>query len=165
MPKLYIIRHGLAGQRGDYADDSKRPLTKAGWDKTRNVAKRLRTLGIKIDLLLTSPYVRASQTAQIMLEEKVGDRLEAYPPLQPDGDIAPWLDWWQEWIAADPRQVLALVGHEPSLSEWTEQLVWGEVAGRLILKKAGVIGLDLPTTGSPIGNSELFWLVPPRLLL
>jgi phosphohistidine phosphatase len=165
MPKLYVIRHGLAGQRGDYADDSKRPLTEAGWEKTRKVAKRLRALGVRIDLMLTSPYLRASQTAKIMLEEQVGDRLQEYPPLEPNGDIAPWLDWWQEWVAENPDKTLAIVGHEPSLSEWTEQLVWGKVAGRLILKKAGVIGLELPASGSPIGTSELFWLTPPRLLL
>jgi phosphohistidine phosphatase len=56
------------------------------------------------------------------------------------------------------------VGHEPSLGEWAECLVWGEARGRLRLKKAGVIGINVPLD-DPIGNSELFWLVPPRVLV
>ncbi|MER3478596.1 MAG: phosphohistidine phosphatase SixA, partial [Leptolyngbya sp. ERB_1_2] len=60
---------------------------------------------------------------------------------------------------------LALVGHEPDLSGWAELLVWGEVRDRILLKKAGMIGLDLPDSGSAISNSQLFWLTPPKFLL
>ena len=61
--------------------------------------------------------------------------------------------------------VLALVGHEPDLSQWAELLIWGEAKGVLQLKKAGIIGIEIPDHIDPIGNSILFWLTPPRLLL
>jgi phosphohistidine phosphatase len=56
------------------------------------------------------------------------------------------------------------VGHEPNLSLWAETLLWGKTNGVLTLKKAGVLGLTLPEQ-TPIGNSTLFWLTPPRFLL
>jgi phosphohistidine phosphatase len=69
-----------------------------------------------------------------------------------------------QWRSTGGTQ-LAIVGHEPDLGEWAEQLVWGKAQQRLVVKKAGVIGIRLPTTGDLVGNSELFWLTPPRFLL
>ncbi|MGI0488348.1 phosphohistidine phosphatase SixA [Pantanalinema rosaneae CENA516] len=161
---LYLIRHGLAGEHGSYANDNERPLTDEGKQKTRLVAKRLRQLGLQFDQMLTSPLVRARQTAEILLEVGLSQQLDTSPSLAPGGELSAWL----QWLAATPlsdRPCLALVGHEPGLSTWAETLVWGSAKGALILKKAGAIGLTLPNTGSPIGHSELFWLTPPRLLL
>lgn len=160
---LFIIRHGLAGQHGDYPNDDERPLTEEGKRKTREVAKRLRELGLRFDLILTSPLVRAKQTAEILEAEKLGKPLEEVNYLAPSGKMQTWLDWLETWKA--PNKTLALVGHEPDLSAWAEMLVWGEVRGKLVLKKAGTIALTLPDTGSPIANSQLFWLTPPKFLL
>jgi len=55
-----------------------------------------------------------------------------------------------------------LVGHQPDLTNWTELLIWGEIQGKLILKKAGIIGLDLLDLSNPIGTSELFLLAGPK---
>jgi phosphohistidine phosphatase len=63
--KLYFVRHGLAGQSGDYLNDGERPLTEEGRAKTAKIAQRLGQLGVKFDLILTSPLVRAVQTAEI----------------------------------------------------------------------------------------------------
>lgn len=161
---LYLIRHGLAGEHGTYANDEERPLTDEGKKKTRQVAKRLRELVPKFDCLLASPLVRAWQTAEILAEVGLTDHLEQADFLAPGGTIAAWLAWLPPWRTTEP-QTLALVGHEPNLSAWAETLLWGEARGVLTLKKAGVMGLELPESGSPIGNSSLFWLVPPRLLL
>ncbi|MER3478597.1 MAG: phosphohistidine phosphatase SixA, partial [Leptolyngbya sp. ERB_1_2] len=57
--KLYLIRHGLAGQHGDHANDDERPLITEGKRKTEQVAKRLRSLELQFDLILTSPLTRA----------------------------------------------------------------------------------------------------------
>lgn len=162
--ELYIIRHGLAGDHGSYANDDERPLTDEGKKKTAQIAKRLAELEVKVELMLTSPLVRARQTADLLMEAGVGDRLEETVYLAPGGDIAEWLKWLSAWRREGGTR-LAIVGHEPDLSEWAEQLVWGEALGHLRLKKGGVIGLQLPSSGSPLGNSELFWLTPPRLLL
>lgn len=161
---LYLIRHGLAGEHGTYADDEQRPLTEEGQQKTRQVAKRLQGLGLKFDQILTSPLVRARQTAEILRDVGLGKDLEPSRLLAPEGRLQDWVSWYGQWKASGGT-CLALVGHEPNLSTWAEQLVWGEIRHHLVLKKAGVIGLQLPDRGSLIGMGELFWLTPPRLLL
>lgn len=160
--ELYIVRHGLAGEHGSYANDEERPLTEEGIRKTKRVAKRLGQLGLRFDLILTSPLVRAQQTAEILQQADLGKRLEESAYLKPKGDFNGWLDWLQQWRSRG--DCLAIVGHEPDLSEWAQRLVWGQPRQQIVLKKAGVIGLTLPE-GSPIGRSELFWLSPPRFLL
>lgn len=115
------------------------------------------------DLILTSPLVRARQTAEILQACGLCDLLEESVYLAPGGDFDSWLKWLQEW-QSNQESRLAIVGHEPDLGEWAEKLVWGEVRYRLIVKKAGVIGLFLPED-DPVGQSQLFWLTPPRLLL
>lgn len=162
--EVYLIRHGLAGERGTYANDDERPLTEEGKKKTRQVAKRLRDLDLTFDLMLTSPLVRAQQTAEILLEVGLTSQLETADFLAHGGTIDAWLKWLETWNRLTQAR-LALVGHEPDLSAWAEQLLWGESRGAITLKKAGVIGLMLPEQGSAIGNSSLFWLAPPRLLL
>jgi len=162
--ELYIIRHGLAGEHGSYANDFERPLTEEGQQKTKSVAKRLYSLGLRFDLILTSPLVRARQTADLLQAVGLGDRLEASPHLAPDGNFEDWLAWLEQCKPEDSYH-LAIVGHEPGLSEWAERLVWGEPRHQLVLKKAGVIGLTLPHDGSPVGRSSLFWLTRPKFLL
>ncbi|HEY9659400.1 MAG TPA: phosphohistidine phosphatase SixA [Allocoleopsis sp.] len=163
--ELYLIRHGLAAERGTYATDEERPLTEEGMRKTRRVAKRLSALNLKFDLIQTSPLVRAKQTAEILRETGLCSGVEESVYLAPAGDFNAWLDWLWHWQTADKRTSLAIVGHEPDLGEWTEQLVWGEVQQHLIVKKAGVLGIEIPAERSPIGQCYLFWLTPPRLLL
>ena len=158
---LYLIRHGLAGQQGDYAHDDERPLTDEGKRKTWQVAKRLVELGVTVDLIVTSPLVRAQQTAAILQEAGCSQALEVAEYLA-TGNIHDWLTWFAGWRS--PEKSLALVGHEPTLSAWAALLIGG-AAGNLVLKKAGVIGLTVPVEKSPIGQSQLFWLTPPRLLL
>ena len=179
MLELYLIRHGIAGDAESYETDAERSLTNEGKQKTKKVAKRLFDLKLHFDLILTSPLVRARQTAAILQAVGLSSQLEESDHLATDGDIHNWLVWLETWrrdsasamlsdmprarLRSRPR--LALVGHEPNLASWAETLVWGSARGGLILKKAGVIGLQLPETGSPVGNSYLFWLVSPKLLL
>lgn len=159
---LFLIRHGLAGEHGSYANDDERPLTKEGRKKTKQVAEKLFELGIQFDLIQTSPLVRARQTAEILMEAGLSQQLEEATCLADDH-----LEEWLAWFNSQPGkyQQLALVGHEPSLSQWAETLMSGTVQGRVQLKKAGIIGLSLPDQGSPIGQSVLFWLTPPKFLL
>lgn len=160
---LYLIRHGLAGEHGSYANDDERPLTDEGKRKTRQIAKRLHTLELQFDLIMTSPLTRAHQTADLLLEAKLSQVLQVSPQLAPGGNLEQWLNWLQHERSPDVT-TLALVGHEPDLSAWAETLLWGEPRGALSLKKAGVIGLALPEQ-APVGSSALFWLTPPRFLL
>jgi phosphohistidine phosphatase len=166
--ELYFVRHGLAGQANpaDPADDD-RPLSPEGQLKTRRIADQLNRL-ISVDLIVTSPLMRAQQTAQILRGAGLGDRLDRHPALAPGGSIADWLDWLDRKVTDRRGTAIALVGHQPDLGHWVEQLLWGTAepeVERLVIKKAGVVGVHLPDQGSPIGRSQLFWLAPPRLLL
>lgn len=168
MPTLYLIRHGLAGQHGSYANDEERPLTDEGQRKTRKVAERLQALGVQVAVLQSSPLVRARQTADLLQAAGVGQTVEESRLLAPEGRLQDWVPWYAQWRESLPEGAstdLALVGHEPNLSTWAEQLVWGEIRHHLVMKKAGVIGLQVPDRPNPVGACELFWLTPPRFLL
>ncbi|MEH2433483.1 MAG: phosphohistidine phosphatase SixA [Nostoc sp.] len=163
--ELYLIRHGIAEDKGLDIKDEERSLTKEGRQKTEKVAQKLVKLGLSFDLILTSPLVRARQTADILIAEKLSSKLEQSSHLAPDGQISSWLKDWLEPRNYSQNTQLALVGHEPDLTNWAEILLWGEVKGSLVLKKAGMIGIKLPETGSPLGRSQMFWLTPPKYLL
>jgi phosphohistidine phosphatase len=163
--EIYLIRHGIAEEHQAGLKDEERKLTKEGRQKTEKVAQRLVKLGLYADLILTSPLVRAHQTAEILIAAGLSSQLETSDHLTPEGDINKWLtDWFQPRNYADKTQ-LALVGHEPNLSNWAENLLWGEAKGSLVLKKAGMIGIKLPEIGSPLGRSQMLWLIPPKYLL
>lgn len=163
---LYLIRHGIAADREAYATDEERPLTDKGHQKTGRVAKQLRERELYFNRLLTSPLVRARQTAAILQEAGLAAEVQEFPALAPDGDIQTWVSWFEEWRqGASGEGTVALIGHQPDLANWAEILVWGQTREKLVLKKAGAIGLTLPNTGSPIGRSSLFLLTSPKWLL
>ncbi|MBG1266878.1 phosphohistidine phosphatase SixA [Nostoc sp. WHI] len=163
--ELYLIRHGIAEDQGLGIKDEERSLTKEGRQKTEQVAQKLVKLGLNFDLIVTSPLVRARQTTEILIAEKLSSHLEESSHLAPDGQISNWLQDWLEPRNYSQNTQLALVGHEPGLTSWAEILLWGEVKASLVLKKAGMIGIKLPETGSPLGRSQMFWLTPPKYLL
>jgi phosphohistidine phosphatase len=164
--ELYLIRHGIAADREAYTNDEQRPLTDKGHQKTAKVAKQLCDRGLRFDLILTSPLVRAKETATILKEAGLASQVEEFVALAPDGDIHAWINWLEKrWQTTPGDKCLALVGHQPDLGNWAETLVWGKARDKLILKKAGVIGLNIPDTKSPIGQSELFLLLSPKWLL
>lgn len=163
--ELYIIRHGIAVEPDQCATDEERPLTEIGIQKTTKVAQRLAELGVKFDLIQTSPLVRAQQTAEILLKTKLASERVQSHHLAPAGEIHPWIEEVAQWRIATGGRTLAIVGHQPNLGHWAEQLISGTASGSLIVKKAGVLGLNLPETGSPLGRSSLFWLTSPKFLL
>ncbi len=162
--QLYLIRHGIAEDSDQYIHDGARPLTPKGQRKTQQIARRLHTLELTFDLILSSPLIRAYQTAEILKSEGLSYKLEESPDLAPLGDLSHWLAWLESWRQSGGTS-LALVGHQPNLGQWAERLIWGEANQALVLKKAGIIGLTLPASGSPVSNSLLFWLTSPSLLL
>ena len=168
MPSLYLIRHGIAEDRGNHEDDTQRPLTDEGRKKTKQVAKRLYDLGLRFDLLQTSPLVRAQQTSDIFANIFSDCPVQQSSELAPEGSFDDWLTWASEWIAQHPqpaRASLGIIGHEPDLSTWAEMLIWGESKGVLVLKKAGIIGLALPEVQPWTNNGILFLSIPPKLLI
>lgn len=162
--QVYLIRHGIAAERGTYTEDDQRPLVDKGIRKTEKVAQRLVELGLQFDGLLTSPLVRATQTAEILCRVGVATDYQVFQPLAPGGSLSAWLAWLTTWLSPE-RQSVALVGHEPDLSQWAQLLVQGAADDRWVLKKAGIIGINILAHTSPVGSSQLVWLAPPRFIL
>ena len=164
--EIYFIRHGIAAERGTYSKDEERPLTDKGLRKTTLVAQKLAEINLKFDLILTSPLVRAYQTAEILHQVGLSQKMETFKPLAPDGNIQEWLEWLEkEFSSVNSAKKLALVGHQPDLGNWTEMLVWGSIKEQIIVKKAGVIGLKILDIDRPIGTSKLFLLTSPKWLI
>lgn len=155
--KLYFLRHGLAGDYRDWeGDDDLRPLTAEGEQKMRRTAQAFKRMGLKIDRVLTSPLVRARQTAELALAG-----LPAGTPLQVDERLG--AGFGPELLAellAEHTEVdsLLLVGHEPGFSLAISALIGG---GRVVVKKGSLARLDLD--GAPADlQGELVWLIPPK---
>ncbi len=163
--ELYLIRHGIAEERVSNIKDEERVLTKEGRGKTEKIAQRLVDLDFHFDVIVTSPLARARETAEILIASGLSSQLEESSHLDPEGNIHNWVKDWLEPRKYPEKTQLALVGHEPNLSEWAEILLWGENKASLVLKKAGMIGIKLPEIGSPLGRSQMFWLTPPKYLL
>ena len=158
--EIYLIRHGIAVERSIYVRDTERPLTEKGINKTTKVAQKLLEIGITFEYILTSPLVRAYKTAEILKNVGIAKDITTYEPLQPGGDIQRWLQWLSNNYSKNSK--IALVGHQPDLGHWAEMLVFGSIRNQLVLKKAGIIGINITNKIEPIGNSELFLLTSPK---
>ncbi len=164
--EIYLIRHGTAVELAAVDRDEDRWLTKTGIKKVRRAAKSLRRLDVEFDLILSSPVVRAHQTADLLVSQGLSETLELHPDLSPTGDLDQCLQWLQDYQSNHPQsQNVALVGHEPNLSNLAEMLLFNRLFQRIQLKKAGIIALHWPATTPPIGNCYLSWLIPPKLWL
>lgn len=138
------------------------PLTEEGRQKTSRIAGKLSQLGLQADLILTSPLVRAYQTAEIVASCLKQTPIEVVQWLAPEGSFAAW----EAWHASHKEvESVFLVGHEPDLSSWAELMTWGQVSGNILLKKAGLIGLVTYRDQPLQGNCTLFLLLPPKILL
>jgi len=157
--RLIFIRHATAVPRGtpDIPDDE-RPLTKRGERRFRRAAAGLARIARRPDVLLTSPLPRAHRTA--VLAAKAWGKLEPVEiPALAGGtfeDVAAALGRYPE------DATIALVGHEPQLSELLARLVGSHQADRLVFKKGGAALVTVPTTLAEGG--ALLWYLPPRLM-
>ena len=158
--RLYLIRHARAGEA---ATDQDRRLSVEGVEEATHLAHRLRDLGVRWDAILTSPLVRARQTADILRAAALAPRVDEVGELAPGGELADWLAVLGAWRNGG-RGDLAAVGHLPSLAAWAETLAFGAGPGRLVLRPAGLVALELPGDGALLGRSELFWLTAPQFL-
>jgi phosphohistidine phosphatase len=160
---LYIIRHAIAGERDplQWPDDGKRPLTPEGRKRFREAARGLRRFVPAVELHLASPLVRAWQTAELLQAEA------GWPaPLACDALAG---GRGAEAVVAvlltnPARASVALVGHEPDVSELTSYFLTGAARhAHTEFKKGAVACLSLPEGPVP-GTGILKWLLPPRIL-
>ena len=163
--ELLVIRHGVAEEREEFAatgkDDSLRPLTKEGRWKMERGAKALRHALPSLNVIATSPYTRAAQTAKIVAAAYDDVDVERLDALTPDGRPQAFLTWLRG-RESDDR--VAAVGHEPHLGSLVYWLLTGEaVEGRIAMKKGGACLLELDPK-SRAGKATLIWSLTPSLL-
>ncbi len=157
---LYVVRHAVAAERGDqFPDDSKRPLTPDGISRFREAVEGLAALGVKLDLVLTSPLVRAHQTAEILAEILPGrPPVTELKALAPGNTAASVMSALGEY---GRRSSIALVGHEPGVGELSARLVGARAA--FSFKKGAICRIDVGAL--PLaGPGELRWFATPRML-
>lgn len=160
--QLYIVRHGIAIDREDprCPSDPERYLTEDGVDKTRQVAKGVAALGATADVLLSSPYVRAMQTAEIFAGELdyAKQKIRRTDLLLPGAE--PTL-LFRELARDKEMSSVFLFGHAPQLDDMIATAL-GSKRHVTSLKKAGVALIELKRLSPPIGL--LMWLATPKLL-
>jgi phosphohistidine phosphatase len=159
---LYILRHGIAVERGapGYSNDADRPLTPKGERKLWQAAEAMEALGLSFDVILTSPFVRARQTADVIAEAFNARKwVETTDSLAPSGSTKALIDRINR-LKPPPEDVL-LVGHEPYLSELISLLVTGASKMSLALKKGGLCKLEVARL-TPGRCAALEWLLTPK---
>jgi len=161
---LYIIRHGIAEELGVHGNqnDSQRELTEKGRAKMIDIAEGLRAFDVELDLILSSPYLRTKETAEIVAKTfKMKDKLVYSENLTPAGDLGNLIDEINEKY---PVENLAVVGHEPSLSSLVSLLLSGQPSLNITMKKGGICCLSMEQNLSK-GGAVLEWLLTPHQLI
>jgi phosphohistidine phosphatase len=162
---VYLLRHGLAADADiqNFAKDSDRPLTPKGKRKVWKIAEGMAALDLAFDLILSSPYLRARQTAEIVAEVfKARKRLEFSDTLTPGGSAKKLVELLKK--LESPAADVLLVGHEPYLSELIALLVAGQIGFSVVMKKGGLCKLS--TVSLRAGRcAALEWLLAPKQLV
>jgi phosphohistidine phosphatase len=159
---LYIVRHGIAINREEPGcpPEPERFLTEEGCKKTREVAEGVASLGVKPDLFLSSPYVRALQTAEIFAAalRYPKQKILRSDLLLPGADVS---TFYRDLAKHRRCESVFCFGHAPHLDDL---IAAGLGLNRAIsqLKKAGVALLELSRLSPPTGT--LLWLLTPKIV-
>lgn len=157
---IYLVRHALAAERGaDYPDDSRRPLTPKGIERFREGVAGLVAAGVEIDEILTSPYVRARQTAELLAEGfERRPKITNMHALAVEGSPVEVIDTLARHAK---RKRLALVGHEPAIGLLAARLTGQRRA--IAFRKGAVACVEVDAL--PLARpGTLLWFLPLRLL-
>ena len=162
--ELFILRHGEAGQKSSsLAGDRKRPLTSSGKLEITEIANALKIIGLKFDLIVTSPLKRASDTAMIVAKVfKIGNKVQEWDELAPEGKKT---DLYRKISELKEEYIVLMVGHQPLLGEMANDMIHRGKSSpcNLLLKKGGIVRIRL-LRKSNVPTGELRWLVTPRIL-
>lgn len=156
--RLYFLRHGKALSRAEWRDDDGlRPLTPEGEAEVREVGSRLAAMGLRPELIVSSPLARARRTAELVAEALgMADDVAVDERLAPGCDRAALSDVIAEH---GPLGSLMVVGHEPDFSDTIGALT----GGRVVCKKGGLARVDVDD--DRLAGGRLVWLVPPAILV
>lgn len=160
---LVVVRHAIAADSEAFAaagrDDASRPLTADGARKMRRAARGLHEVLASVDAIVSSPLMRARETAEILRREYEMDDVEIAEVLAPGtgvGDVV-------EWLASYDRKVVMIVGHEPQLGRLVTYLVSGLDHPGIDFKKGAACLIEFDTQPSA-GTGRLAWAIPPSIL-
>jgi phosphohistidine phosphatase len=161
---LLIVRHAIAKDRAgwgaDGRPDDERPLTERGRSRMKRNAAGIVSACSGIDVVATSPFARAADTAHILARALRCQRVVELDALAPGGSRERLMHWLGD-RGEDER--IALVGHEPDLGMLVSWLVAGAGSAPMEMKKGGACLLVFD--GLPAcGRGELRWFLPPALL-
>jgi len=161
--QLLLMRHAIAEDRLEFSRtgraDYYRPLTERGRRRMSRGAAGLRSVIPRIDVLATSPLTRAVQTAEIVARAYGDLEIERVESLG-SGDVEAFANWMR---GHSPGDVIAAVGHEPHISDWTGWFLTGGWDGPAIVKKGSALLLELPDGPRP-GSASLCWFLAPAQL-
>ncbi len=153
---VYLVRHGIAEDWAASGRDRDRRLTERGRKRIQQCGVGLKRLGVKLDVMLTSPFPRAAETASIIADTlNCTERLQTAEVLQSGGGG----DKYVRQLLHDRTGEIMLVGHEPEMS-----LMAADLAGngtRIVFKKGTVCRIDLLDANA---HGEIVWLLAPKIL-
>ncbi len=159
---LYIMRHALATDSDENIDDNQRPLTTKGRKKLSKIARNLEKLDLSFGLILTSPYLCARQTADV-----VADALDIKPRRVLESENLTPLGFAERLVeeinGLESVDDLLIVGHEPFLSQLIGMLLAGDSSLRIEIKKAGLCKLSIEQLKYN-RCATLQWLMTPSQL-
>ena len=162
---VYVLRHGVADERDyqKYPDDDLRPLISKGIDKLVRQARGLKALGFSVDVAISSPLVRAVQTAEVVIAQLEFTGGLAYSEaLAPEAH--PYL-LLEELARKYPSvERVMVVGHEPHMSSFVSMVVTGDPNGLIRLKKGALCKLRIPRLDG-VKSGWLEWLLTPDQMI
>jgi len=156
---LYVLRHAIAVERGA-GSDAARALSPKGRKTMRKVARGMKALEIEFDLILSSPFLRARETAEIVAAEWGNERpVEFSGHLRPGRDPAAFI----AGLAKRGGRSVLVVGHEPQLSQMISFLLTGQRTLPLRMKKGGLCACSVRFLRHG-HRATLEWLLTPSQL-
>ena len=154
---IYLVRHAIA--EAVSSSDSERSLTEDGFTQAKMVASALKKTNMKLDLILSSPYLRAFQTAE-EFSRAFQSKLEKLPQLAPGVNLD---SLFKNLEGYETLNDIMLVGHEPDMGDITARLIHGDRMFRMPYKKCQVSCVsdcELP----PVMPGILSWVITPSLI-
>jgi phosphohistidine phosphatase len=160
---ILLLRHAEAealGEKNHYEDEA-RALTEAGRKQVQALSRGLKLLELRLDCIVSSPLLRARQTAEIVMEGlKFPERMLIWQELAPGCSAA---KLFQRFSDISGRESVLLVGHEPDIGLLASHLLYGSNKGSIPFKKGGICCIQTHQNTALLGG-QLKWMLPPKLL-
>lgn len=164
--ELYILRHGKAEARSSIVkSDAKRKLTEEGKKELQEISKAIKKFGIKFDMIISSPLLRAQQTADIVSKSLSipNKKTIIWDELKPESDVALAQ---KRIISLKPDATVMIVGHEPHLTTLISTIISNsQTHVNINLKKGGFVHLRVSNTKSKILGTLRSILTPKQMKL